>query len=139
MNNEQLKKIVSNFNELQWSYDNDNKIAVYKNDNNLKMKLENKRSRNVDENFKQKQWSEFLDKYYNMELIDIMFLYNNEEIDGCFTGLIIDKIVIPIPVAANMIDIFYENEINITKMISTDTDKFHELTKHIKICKNNSL
>lgn len=136
MNQEDLKNVVNSFKECNWNYDNVNKIGTYKEDFNLQVKLNDKRCRKDDEIFIGDEWNDLFEKYPNSQLIDITFVYRDAQVDG-ITVLEFNKIMIPLPIAANMIDEFYENELSIARMFSDDKNSFTKTLSQIKQRKKN--
>lgn len=136
MNEQDLKKIINNFNESEWRYDVKNNIATYECDFDLQMKLVNKRSREEDEFLNDDTWNDLFQKYKNAELIDISITYRGAEVGGS-TNLLNNNIFIPLPIAANIIDEFYENELNIARVFSHDKNKFVKMFKGAKTRKKN--
>lgn len=136
MNQENLKNVVNNFMERDWNYDSVNKIGTYNDDFNLQVKLNDKRFRKNDEIFTGEEWNDLFEKYPNSQLIDIIFLYRDAQVDG-ITVLMCNEIMIPLPIAANMIDEFYENELNIARMFSNDKNSFNNMLSSAKKRKKN--
>ncbi|MFL0194830.1 hypothetical protein ACJDU8_04470 [Clostridium sp. WILCCON 0269] len=135
-NQEFLKNLVNNFNEYEWNYDNANKIGTYKNDFNLQVKLQNKRRREEDESLKGNQWDDLFRKYPNSQSVEVTFLYRGAEVDG-YPALIFKNVIIPLPIAANMINEFYENELRIARVFSDDKNSFDKILSGIEQRKKN--
>lgn len=136
MNKEELKTIINNFKEYDWSYDTSSKTAIYNDDFDLQIKVLNIRDRDDDESLKGEQWDELFHKYPDSKSADINFLYRGGKVEG-FPVLLFRGLVIPMPIAANIVDEFYENELSIARMLSEDKKKFDALLNGYKKRKKN--
>lgn len=131
MNKEDLKTIINNFEEYDWNYDSSSKIATYNNDFNLQVKLHNIRAREADESLVGEQWDKLFKKYPESKSADIAFLYRDAKVGGC-QALMFRDLIIPLPIAANMINEFYENELSIARVLTDDKKKFDTLLSGCK-------
>lgn len=136
MNKEDLKTIINNFREYDWNYDNSSKTATYNNDFNLQVKLQNVIAREDDESLEGEEWDELFKKYPESKSLEVAFLYRGAEVAG-FPAIMFNDLIIPLPVAASMIDEFYENEISIARMLTDDKKNFYTLLSGCKKRKKN--
>ena len=133
MNQDDLINIINNFRESEWTYDNVNKIGIYNDDFNLQLKKQNRTSRNNDEILTDEVWDDLFAKYPNSELINAVFVYRDAILsDHTRTYLLFNNIIVPLPVGANMINNFYENELSIAKMLSEDKNSFDKILSGCK-------
>ena len=130
MNEKTVNKLICNFKKSDWTYDKNKKICIYNEDFNLEIKLKNKIKRSEDEHLNGKQWNDFFNKYSSAKLIDIVILYKDININE-FTYLDLGDIIIPLPIAANMINDFYKNELNIARLFSDNKVKFDNLMSKV--------
>ncbi|HDR4368568.1 TPA: hypothetical protein QCP64_005064 [Bacillus cereus] len=130
MTESELRKIIKNSTEGSWILQN-NRI-VYKNDLSVSVTLGSVIPRQKDEHLKGSQWDKTFNEYECYELITLEFRWNNQ-IGYTSNWLYKDKIVIPVPVGANMIHEFFQNERDIAALLSSDRSRFENEMKNSKL------
>lgn len=126
MNEKAVNKLICNFKKGDWIYDKSKKLCIYNEDFDLLIKLK----RSEDEHLNGKQWNGLFSKYPSAKLVDIVILYKDINING-FTYLDLGDVIIPLPIAANRINDFYKNELNIAKLFSDNKVKFDNLMSNV--------
>ena len=129
------KDIIKNFNAFEWDSSTET-TGTYKADLSLHYKVDEFTTNLTDEFTPLDTWSEFFKKYNIIKKTYIRFMYNNNEIDviPLFAN---SDIIIPMPVAANMISDFYISEILVAKYLSTDIKSFLTFEGTIKTQEKN--
>jgi len=129
MNNDKIKNLVNNFNISQWNIDEKKEIFTFKEDFDLKIKLENKHKRSEDEIMNDSSYDPVFAKYRVRYIVDVVFYYDDNKLDMGNTFLETKKIIIPNPVGANMVDNFYKNEYEIARAFSKNKKEFDDIMK----------
>lgn len=129
----ELNKIIEESNENDWIKKDG--ILIYKNDLNISILLSNNAySRKNDEILNEYSYDEFFEKYNSDLLIDVKVLFGQNIVIN-YTWLYKPDVVIPLPVGANMITDFFENEHDIAKLLSENEDLFNALLANVTLCK----
>jgi|GEM_PF-2840568 hypothetical protein len=126
MNEKTVNNLFCNFKKSDWCYNKSKTFCIYNEDFDLEIKLKNKMKRSEDEHLSGKQWNDLFSKYPSAKLIDIVISYKAININE-FTYLDLGDIIIPLPIAANRINDFYKNELNIARTFSDNEVKFDNL------------
>ncbi|PFX91632.1 hypothetical protein COL41_25440 [Bacillus mycoides] len=130
MTESELRQIIKNSTRDSWIVQS-NRI-VYKDDLSVSVTLGSLLARQDDEHLKESVWDDTFNEYKCNGLITLEFRWN-DQIAYPSNWLYKDTTVIPVPVAANRIQEFYQNEFDIAALLSSDRSKFENEMKNTNI------